>query len=102
MSQVAPLQLSYHLERRLENLRNGKREVKLKKKPQLEWHLKNMKPKSHECLVRNEFAVKPATYSATIVTDIPLYETPGVCPLPLFFPCSSDIKLFEDHGVNIG
>ncbi|PPR93118.1 hypothetical protein GOBAR_AA27549 [Gossypium barbadense] len=39
------------LERRLENLRNGKREVKLKKKkPQLEWHLKNMKPKSHKYL----------------------------------------------------
>nr|KJB40843.1 hypothetical protein B456_007G080000 [Gossypium raimondii] len=76
MSKVAPLQLNYHLERRLENLRNGKREVKLKKKPQLEWHLKNMKPKSHKYLVRNEFSVKPATYSAKIVTDIPLYETP--------------------------
>ncbi|MBA0859395.1 hypothetical protein Goshw_006354 [Gossypium schwendimanii] len=76
MSKVAPFQLNYHLERRLENLRNGKREVKLKKKPQLEWHLKNMKPKSHKYLVRNEFSVKPATYSAKIVTDIPLYETP--------------------------
>ncbi|MFQ6658877.1 hypothetical protein Gotur_027968 [Gossypium turneri] len=75
-SKVAPLQLNYHLERRLENLRNGKREVKLKKKPQLEWHLKNMKPKSHKYLVRNEFSVKPTTYSAKIVTDIPLYETP--------------------------
>ncbi|MBA0714780.1 hypothetical protein Golax_013735 [Gossypium laxum] len=76
MSKVAPFQLNYHLERRLENLRNGKRDVKLKKKPQLEWHLKNMKPKSHKYLVRNEFSVKPATYSAKIVTDIPLYETP--------------------------
>ncbi|TYG93071.1 hypothetical protein ES288_A11G081600v1 [Gossypium darwinii] len=56
--------MSKTLERRLENLRNGKREVKLKKKkPQLEWHLKNMKPKSHKYLVRN-------------ITDIPLYETP--------------------------
>ncbi|XP_040961675.1 uncharacterized protein [Gossypium hirsutum] len=66
MSKVAPLQLNYHLERRLENLRNGKREVKLKKKPQLEWHLKNMKPKSHKylALFHEYLEDKPRVFNA--------------------------------------
>ncbi|KAH1080738.1 hypothetical protein J1N35_020499 [Gossypium stocksii] len=37
---------------------------------------KEYETKSHKYLVRNEFSVKPDTYSAKIVTDIPLYETP--------------------------
>ena len=60
----------------VENFSNGKWQVK-KKKPELQCHA-NIKSKSQKYLVRNELAVKPATYSARISTDIPLYETPGV------------------------
>ncbi|KAL4354383.1 hypothetical protein GQ457_06G033590 [Hibiscus cannabinus] len=76
MSQVVSLQLNYHFERRFQNFRDGKGKVKLKK-PQLQWPANDMKSKSQKYLVRNEFAAKPATYSTTMFTDIPLYETPG-------------------------
>ncbi|XWS44338.1 hypothetical protein CRYUN_Cryun15aG0036600 [Craigia yunnanensis] len=60
---------------RVENFSNGKWQVKLKK-PELKCHA-NIKSNSQKYLVRNELALKPATYSARIFTDIPLYETPG-------------------------
>ncbi|KAL4367473.1 hypothetical protein GQ457_05G010030 [Hibiscus cannabinus] len=58
---------------RAENFRNGKWQVKLK--PEFPCHA-NTKSKAHKYLVRNELAA-PATYSARISTDIPLYEIPG-------------------------
>lgn len=33
---------------------------------------------SQPLMVKNQMAVKPATYSSRIATDIPLYESPGV------------------------
>lgn len=64
---------------RAEIFSNGKRQVKLKK-PEFQCHA-SIKSKAHKYLIRNELA---ATYSARISTDIPLYEIPGVTPLPQF------------------
>lgn len=47
---------------------------------------------SQPLMVKNQMAVKPATYSSRIATDIPLYESPGVC-LPFCF--NSLIFLFS-------
>lgn len=47
---------------------------------------------SRPLMVKNQMAVKPATYSSRIATDIPLYESPGVC-LP--FCSNSLIFLFS-------
>ena len=72
---LAPCQQKYFV-CRVESFNNGKWQVKLKK-PELKCRA-NIKSNSQKYLVRNELAVKPATYSARISTDIPLYETPGV------------------------
>ncbi|KAK9040405.1 hypothetical protein V6N11_015567 [Hibiscus sabdariffa] len=49
MSQVVPLQLNYHFERRFQNFRDGKGKGKLKK-PQLQWPANDMKSKSQKYL----------------------------------------------------
>ncbi|XVF16669.1 hypothetical protein REPUB_Repub10bG0052200 [Reevesia pubescens] len=72
---LAPSQQNYFV-CRFEIFSNGKWQVKKLKKPELQCHA-NFKSKSQKYLVRNELVVKPATYSARISTDIPLYETPG-------------------------
>lgn len=72
---LAPCQQNYFV-CRVENFSKGKWQVKLKK-PELQCHA-NFKSKSQKYLVRNELTVKPATYSARISTNIPLYEAPGV------------------------
>ncbi|GMI98217.1 hypothetical protein HRI_003491000 [Hibiscus trionum] len=76
MSKVVPLQLNYYYECRFQNFSDGEGKVKLKK-AQLQWPANDMKSKSQKYLVRNQSAAKPATYSTTMSTDIPLYETPG-------------------------
>ncbi|XP_022741858.1 uncharacterized protein LOC111293376 [Durio zibethinus] len=71
----APCQQNYFVCRG-ENFSNGKWQVKLKK-AELQCHaIFKSKPKPKKYLVSNELTVKPATYSARISTDIPLYETP--------------------------
>lgn len=75
---LAPCQQN-HPVCRVENFISRKWQVKLKNS-ELQCYA-NIKSKSQKYLVRNELAVKPATYSARISTDIPLYETPGV---PIF------------------
>lgn len=71
---LAPCQQN-HPVCRVENFISRKWQVKLKNS-ELQCYA-NIKSKSQKYLVRNELAVKPATYSARISTDIPLYETPG-------------------------
>lgn len=54
---------------------------------------------SQPLMVKNQMAVKPATYSSRIATDIPLYESPGVC-LPFCF--NSLIFLFSVFAISCG
>ncbi|KAH7554548.1 hypothetical protein JRO89_XS12G0234200 [Xanthoceras sorbifolium] len=63
----------------LEQLNTEKWRDKLMKKmkKEEEWQCHAVTRKRSQPLVKNQAAVKPATYTSRISTDIPLYESPG-------------------------